>query len=98
MASPIDNASAELEAKATAFVRDNRLPGLAAGVVHQGELVWSGVPGFANVFTGSSTYAVGRVGAEVVGLYNMTGRIQYDVLGNSHFLSQVISARIGYLF
>jgi hypothetical protein len=50
------------------------------------------------VFTGSSTYAVGRVGAEVVGLYNMTGRIQYDVLGNSHFLSQVISARIGYLF
>jgi hypothetical protein len=30
--------------------------------------------------------------------YNMTGRIQYDVLGNSHFLSQVISARIGYLF
>lgn len=58
----------------------------------------SGVPGFANVFTGSSTYAVGRVGAEVVGLYNMTGRIQYDVLGNSHFLSQVISARIGYLF
>jgi CubicO group peptidase (beta-lactamase class C family) len=49
VASPIDNASAELEAKATAFVRENRLPGLAAGVVHQGELVWSGVPGFADV-------------------------------------------------
>lgn len=58
----------------------------------------SGVPGFSNVFAGSSTYAVGRIGAEVAGLYNMTGRIQYDVLGNNHFLSQVISARIGYLF
>jgi CubicO group peptidase (beta-lactamase class C family) len=49
MPSPVESAAAELEAKVTSFVREHRLPGLAAGVVHEGELVWSGAPGFADV-------------------------------------------------
>src|SRR3954471_17317799 len=49
MVSPIDTVAAELNAKATGFVREHRLPGIAAGVVHEGELVWSGGPGFADV-------------------------------------------------
>jgi len=36
MPSPVESAAAELEAKVTSFVREHRLPGLAAGVVHEG--------------------------------------------------------------
>jgi len=32
---------AALEAKLASFVKDNRLPGAAAGVIHGNELVWS---------------------------------------------------------
>ncbi len=38
----------EFEAKVASFVRDNRLYGAAAGVVHGDELVWSGGFGFAD--------------------------------------------------
>lgn len=49
MASPIDAVAAELDAAAIDAVREKRLPGIAAGVVHEGELVWSSAPGFADV-------------------------------------------------
>jgi len=49
MSGPIASAASELEAKAIAFVRENRLPGAAVGVVHDGELAWSAHPGFADV-------------------------------------------------
>lgn len=39
----------DLDAALAAFVRDNRLPGGAAGVVHGDELVWSAGLGFADV-------------------------------------------------
>jgi len=38
----------ELEAKLSEFVRENRLPGAAAGVVHSGELAWTASVGFAD--------------------------------------------------
>lgn len=40
--------AAELEARLAAFVRENRLPGGAAGVVHGDELAWSAGVGFAD--------------------------------------------------
>src|SRR3954453_9460243 len=49
MPGPIASVASELEAKAIAFVRENRLPGAAVGVVHDGELAWSAHPGFADV-------------------------------------------------
>jgi CubicO group peptidase (beta-lactamase class C family) len=44
--------SAEFEAKVATFVRDNRLYSAAAGVVHAGQLVWSGAVGFADAASG----------------------------------------------
>jgi CubicO group peptidase (beta-lactamase class C family) len=38
----------QFEAKLGSFVRENRLYGAAAGIVHGGELVWSGGVGFAD--------------------------------------------------
>jgi CubicO group peptidase (beta-lactamase class C family) len=40
---------AELAAKLGSFVRENRLPGAAAGVVHGDHLVWSAGAGFADL-------------------------------------------------
>jgi CubicO group peptidase (beta-lactamase class C family) len=50
--SPVTELSAQLESRARAFVREYRLPGVAAGVVHGGELVWSSGAGFADVGAG----------------------------------------------
>jgi CubicO group peptidase (beta-lactamase class C family) len=47
--SPVARVADELEAKARAFVREHRLPGVAAGVIHGDELVWCGGAGFADV-------------------------------------------------
>jgi CubicO group peptidase (beta-lactamase class C family) len=47
--SPIAEISAQLESKARAFVKENRLPGLASGIVHGDELVWSSGVGFADI-------------------------------------------------
>jgi CubicO group peptidase (beta-lactamase class C family) len=47
----------ELEAKLTEFVRENRLPGATAGVVHSGELAWTASVGIASItktFTGTA--------------------------------------------
>jgi CubicO group peptidase (beta-lactamase class C family) len=42
----------QFDAKLASFVRDNRVYGAAAGVVHGGELVWSGGAGFADLAVG----------------------------------------------
>jgi CubicO group peptidase (beta-lactamase class C family) len=42
----------QFEAKLVSYVRENRLYGAAAGVVHGGELVWSGGAGFADLAAG----------------------------------------------
>ena len=49
MASPLTEVAGQLEARARAFVREHRLPGVAAAVVHGDDLVWAGGEGFADV-------------------------------------------------
>ena len=49
MASPVADVVLKLEARTASFVKDNRLPGAAVGVVHGDELVWSASIGFADV-------------------------------------------------
>jgi CubicO group peptidase (beta-lactamase class C family) len=44
-----DGIGARLEVKAASFVKEQRLPGAAVGVVHGNELVWSAGIGFADV-------------------------------------------------
>ena len=46
---PISGVASRLEAKAASYVKDNRLPGAAVGVVHGDSLVWSAGIGFADV-------------------------------------------------
>jgi CubicO group peptidase (beta-lactamase class C family) len=47
--SPVAELSVQFESRARAFVREHRLPGVAAGVVCGDELVWSSGAGFADV-------------------------------------------------
>ena len=49
---PVAAIAAQLEARARSFVREHRLPGVAAGVVHGERLVWSGGAGFADIAAG----------------------------------------------
>ena len=49
MTGPVAGGAELFEAKLGSFVRENRLYGAAAGIVHGGELVWSGGAGFANL-------------------------------------------------
>jgi CubicO group peptidase (beta-lactamase class C family) len=49
MVGPIDDVTPKLEAKATSFVKENRLPGVAVGVVRGDDFVWSAGVGFADV-------------------------------------------------
>ena len=49
MASPLEDLAPKFEQTVAAFVKDKRLPGAMAGVVHGNELVWSGGYGFADV-------------------------------------------------
>jgi CubicO group peptidase (beta-lactamase class C family) len=51
MNGPIGSAGGELEAALASFVRDHRLPGAVAGVVHGDELAWSAGVGFADLST-----------------------------------------------
>jgi CubicO group peptidase (beta-lactamase class C family) len=48
MAGPVAAGAHDFQTKVAKFVRENRLCGAAAGVVHGGELVWSGGAGFAD--------------------------------------------------
>jgi len=51
MTSPVAELAGKFEERVAAFVKENRLPGAAAGVVVGDELVWSGGYGFADVET-----------------------------------------------
>lgn len=46
---PVDDVVADLESRAASFVKEHRLPGAAAGVVHGDVLAWSAGIGFAEV-------------------------------------------------
>ncbi len=52
MAGSVAGGAAEFEAKLASFVKENRLYGAAAGVVHGDELAWSGGAGFADMAAG----------------------------------------------
>src|SRR5215469_15101919 len=52
MAEPVAGGAGEFEAKVARFVKDNRIAGAAAGVVHGDELVWAGGAGFADRASG----------------------------------------------
>lgn len=49
MGSPAAERASRYEAATASFVKENRLPGAAVGVVHGDELAWSGSVGFADV-------------------------------------------------
>jgi CubicO group peptidase (beta-lactamase class C family) len=49
MTSPIAKIADELEARTAAFVKEQRLPGAAVGVVHGDDLAWSAGVGFSDV-------------------------------------------------
>jgi CubicO group peptidase (beta-lactamase class C family) len=49
MTGPVAGGADEFEARLASFVKDNRLYGAAAGVVHGGELAWAGGVGFADI-------------------------------------------------
>jgi CubicO group peptidase (beta-lactamase class C family) len=49
VASPTAELASKYEAAAASFVKENRLPGAAVGVVHDDELAWSSGVGFADV-------------------------------------------------
>ena len=49
MTGPVAGGAGEFEARLASFVKDNRLYGAAAGVVHTGELAWAGGVGFADI-------------------------------------------------
>jgi hypothetical protein len=42
MTGPVAGGAAEFEVRLASFVKDNRLYGAAAGVVHSRELAWTG--------------------------------------------------------
>ncbi len=52
MASPAAGGEPEFQAKLASFVKDNRVYGAAAGVVHGHELAWAGGAGFADASAG----------------------------------------------
>jgi CubicO group peptidase (beta-lactamase class C family) len=49
MVEPVASAGPDLMARAASFVREHRLPGASAGVVHGQDLAWSAGVGFADV-------------------------------------------------
>ena len=49
MGSPVVDVAAQLEAKAAAFVKQQRVAGASVGIVHGEALVWSAGIGFADV-------------------------------------------------
>jgi CubicO group peptidase (beta-lactamase class C family) len=46
---PVERIAERLQAATAAFVKEHRLPGAVAGVVHDGRLAWWGSAGFADV-------------------------------------------------
>jgi CubicO group peptidase (beta-lactamase class C family) len=52
MTDPVAGGAEQFDAKLASFVRDSRVYGAAAGVVHGDELAWSGGSGFADLAAG----------------------------------------------
>ena len=55
MIGPVASGGPEFEGKLASFVKENRLYGAVAGVVHGDELAWSGAAGFADAAAGRRT-------------------------------------------
>jgi CubicO group peptidase (beta-lactamase class C family) len=51
MSDPVAEVASKLEAKAASFVKENRLPGTAVGIVHGDDLAWAVGVGFADLAT-----------------------------------------------
>jgi hypothetical protein len=49
MSGPVAEGASEFAAKLASFVKDNRLAGTVAAVVHGNEMAWSGAAGFADI-------------------------------------------------
>jgi CubicO group peptidase (beta-lactamase class C family) len=49
MIDPVESISAKLQSVLASYVKEHRLAGATAGVVHDGHLAWSGSAGFADV-------------------------------------------------
>ncbi|MFN8159121.1 MAG: serine hydrolase domain-containing protein [Candidatus Nanopelagicales bacterium] len=49
MGSPVEDVAGKLQSTLATFVKDNRLPGATAGIVHDGALVWTGSTGFSDI-------------------------------------------------
>jgi CubicO group peptidase (beta-lactamase class C family) len=49
MTGPVAGGAAEYEAKLASFVKENRIAGAAASVVHGAEMAWAGGAGFADI-------------------------------------------------
>ncbi len=54
MSGPVAGGAAEFEAKLATFVKENRIAGAAASVVHRDERAWAGGAGFADIASGRS--------------------------------------------
>jgi D-alanyl-D-alanine carboxypeptidase len=87
MTSPVTAVADRLEAKAASFVKENRLPGVAVGVVHGDELVWSAGVGFADVASrrapdSSTLYRIASITKTLTGAAIMQlrdeGQLQLD--------------------
>ena len=85
MASSLTDLAGELEARARAFVREHRLPGVAAAVVHGDDLLWTGGEGFADIAAGRrpDTHTLYRV-ASITKTFTGTAIVQLRDAGRLH--------------
>ncbi|HEU0195475.1 MAG TPA: serine hydrolase domain-containing protein [Gaiellales bacterium] len=92
MAIPLKDLAEELEARARAFVREHRLPGVAAAVVHGDDLMWASGEGYADV-AGSrrpDTRTLYRV-ASVTKTFTGTAIVQLRDAGRLHLDDPAVS-------
>ncbi len=91
MSEPVEGISDRLEARAAAFVKEHRLPGVATGVVHGDELVWSAGVGFADVASrrAPSTSTLYRI-ASITKTFTGTAILQLRDEGRLHLDDPVI--------
>lgn len=82
---PVEKVTDQLEAKAAAFVKEQRLPGVAVGVVHGDRLAWSSGIGFADVASrrGSEATTLHRI-ASITKTFTGTAIMQLRDEGRLH--------------
>jgi CubicO group peptidase (beta-lactamase class C family) len=85
VASPLTDLAGELEAHARGFVREHRLPGVAAAVVHGDDVLWAGGEGFADITAGRrpDTRTLYRV-ASITKTFTGTAIVQLRDAGRLH--------------